>query len=114
MDDERARCAFYRRNPRYGAWAGMAPPYILSRIYSPDDGRDLGLVGMVRDAMEKASATDLLELSRSDSISGPVDADDHGSVSMLLTMAENSETEQFYNACSSFVCFNVTKLCKTC
>ena len=39
-------------------------------------------------------------MSRFDSISGPVDADDHGSVSMLLTMAENSETEQFYNALS--------------
>ena len=72
----------------------------ISRIYSPDDGRDLGLVGMVRDAMEKASSTDLLESSRFDSISGPVDADDHGSVSMLLTMAENSETDQFYNALS--------------
>ena len=72
----------------------------ISRIYSPDDGRDLGLVGMVRDAMEKASSTDLLESSRFDSISGPVDADDHGSVSMLLTMAENSETDQFYKALS--------------
>lgn len=67
----------------------------ISRIYSPDDGREMGLVGMVRDAMEQASTIDLLERSRFDSISSPVGADDHGTISKLLTMAENSETKRF-------------------
>jgi len=72
----------------------------ISRIYSPDDGRELGLVGMVRDAMSRASETDLLEGSRFDSINGPVDADDHAEVSLLLTMAENSSPEDFYDKLS--------------
>jgi len=72
----------------------------ISRIYSPDDGRELGLVGMVRDAMNQASEIDLLDGSRFDSISGPVDADDHGIVSLLLTMAENSQPDEFYDALS--------------
>ena len=67
----------------------------ISRIYSPDDGRDLGLVGMVRDAMAHASATDLLAESRFDKITGQVDADNHAAVSLLLTMAENSPPDQF-------------------
>ena len=67
----------------------------ISKIYSPDDGRDLGLVGMVRDAMANASGTDLLAESRFDQITGHVDADDHAAVSLLLTMAENSPHDQF-------------------
>ena len=70
----------------------------IARIYSPDDGRSMGLVGMVQDAMDKASGTDLLDSSRFDSIRGPVSADDHGSVSRLLTMAENSSEEDFSDA----------------
>ena len=70
----------------------------IARIYSPDDGRSMGLVGMVQDAMEKALEIDLLEKSRFDSLSGPVSADDHGSVSRLLTMAENSSEDEFADA----------------
>ena len=33
----------------------------IARVYSPDAGRSMGLVGMVRDAMEQASLTDLLD-----------------------------------------------------
>ena len=72
----------------------------ISRIYSPDDGRDLGLVGMVRDAMQAASEVDLLEQSRFDAIGESVDADQHSKVSLLLTMAENSDQEHFYDALS--------------
>ena len=72
----------------------------ISRIYSPDDGRDLGLVGMVRDAMQVASEVDLLEQSRFDAIGESVDADQHSKVSLLLTMAENSDQEHFYDALS--------------
>ena len=61
----------------------------IARIYSPDDGREMGLVGMVQDAMDSALNVDLLEESRFDGLSGPVTADDHGAVSRLLTLAEN-------------------------
>ena len=67
----------------------------IGRIYSPDDGRSMGLVGMVQDAMQQACEIDLMEPSRFDSLDRPVMADDHGSVSRMLTMAENSTHEDF-------------------
>jgi len=67
----------------------------IARIYSPDDGREMGLVGMVQDAIESAVRIDLLDDSRFDSLSGPVTADDHGAVSMLLTLAENGDEDTF-------------------
>ena len=70
----------------------------IARIYSPDDGREMGLVGMVQDAMEAALRVDLLDGARFDSLSGPVAADDHGAVSRLLTLAENGDEGAFYAA----------------
>ena len=67
----------------------------IARIYSPDDGRDLGLVGMVENAMETASQIDLLESSRYSDLSGPVDASNHGAVAKLLTLAENGDDKLF-------------------
>jgi len=67
----------------------------IARIYSPDDGREMGLVGMVQDAMDSALNVDLLEESRFDDLSGPVTADDHGAVSRLLTLAENGNEGAF-------------------
>ena len=67
----------------------------IARIYSPDDGRNLGLVGMVQDAMERASKADLLDSSRFDSLAKPVTADDHSSVSKILTLAENGDESSF-------------------
>ena len=70
----------------------------IAKIYSPDDGRDMGLVGMVQDAMKNASTIDLLDRKRLDSIGTRVTAEDHGKVSTLLTMAENSPSEVFSEA----------------
>ena len=67
----------------------------VARIYSPDDGREMGLVGMVQDAMKSALRIDLLDETRFDSLSGPVTADDHGAVSRLLTLAENGNEDGF-------------------
>ncbi len=67
----------------------------IARIYSPDDGREMGLVGMMQDAMESALRIDLLDESRFDSLSGPVNADNHGAVSKLLTLAENGDDDAF-------------------
>ncbi|MDP7003058.1 MAG: methylmalonyl-CoA mutase family protein [Candidatus Thalassarchaeaceae archaeon] len=70
----------------------------IARIYSPDDGREMGLVGMVQDAMNYAAKVDLLAGKRFDSLSGPVNADDHGAVSKLLTLAENGDENAFSTA----------------
>ena len=67
----------------------------IGRIYSPEDGRTMGLVGMVKDAMEEAGKINLMDASRFESLRDPVSADDHASVSKLLTMAENSTEEEF-------------------
>jgi methylmalonyl-CoA mutase len=59
----------------------------IAKIYSPEDGRELGLTGMVSDAIERASQNNLLDPSRFDSLNEPITADNHGSVSKLLTLA---------------------------
>ena len=67
----------------------------IARIYSPDDGRDLGLVGMVENAMETASQINLLDSSRYSDLSDPIDASNHGAVAKLLTLAENGDDKLF-------------------
>ena len=67
----------------------------IGRIYSPEDGRTMGLVGMVKDAMERAGEIDLMDASRFESLTDPISASDHASVSRLLTMAENSPALEF-------------------
>ena len=67
----------------------------IARIYSPDDGRDMGLTGMVGDAIEEARKNNLLEKSRFDSLNEEIRAEDHGSVSKLLTLAENANDSEF-------------------
>ena len=58
----------------------------------------MGLVGMVQDAMRQASNIDLMKSSRFESLHSPITADDHGSVSKMLTMAENSTNAEFEDA----------------
>ena len=65
----------------------------IARIYSPDDGRELGLTGMVEDAMGMVSGVDLTLSSRFDGIQD-VDARDHGGVAKLLTLVESGDSEQ--------------------
>ena len=67
----------------------------IARIYSPDDGREMGLTGMVGDAIEEASGIDLLDSARFKSLSGPISANQHGEVAKLLTLAENEEDDKF-------------------
>lgn len=67
----------------------------IARIYSPDDGRDMGLTGMVGNAIEEARKNNLLEKSRFHSLSEAISAEDHGSVSKLLTLAENANDSEF-------------------
>ena len=62
----------------------------IARIFSPDDGRTLGLEGMVRSSMEAAAEADLLDASRFEDLSS-VTPDDHPGIAKLLTLAENAE-----------------------
>ena len=68
----------------------------IAKIYSPEDGRELGLTGMVSDAIERASKNDLLDPRRFESLKEPITANNHPSISKLLTLAENAD-EEFFN-----------------
>jgi len=67
----------------------------IAKIYSPEDGRELGLTGMVSDAIDRASKNDLLDPMRFESLKEPINASNHPSVSKLLTLAENADEEMF-------------------
>ena len=67
----------------------------IAKIYSPEDGRELGLTGMVSDAIDRASKNDLLDPVRFESLKQPINASNHPSVSKLLTLAENADEEMF-------------------
>ena len=62
----------------------------ITRIYSPDDGRSMGLVGMIDDLVERTQGLDLLTPEMVAELDGPVTATDHGKVARLITFAENS------------------------
>ena len=67
----------------------------IAKIYSPEDGREMGLTGMVSDAIVRAKKNNLLDMSRFKSLNAPITASDHSSVSKLLTLAENANEETF-------------------
>ncbi|MBT5613725.1 MAG: methylmalonyl-CoA mutase [Euryarchaeota archaeon] len=67
----------------------------IAKIYSPEDGRKLGLTGMVSDAILRASKNNLLDPKRFQKLNGPITADNHGAVAKLLTLAENADKKTF-------------------
>ncbi len=67
----------------------------IAKIYSPEDGREMGLTGMVSDAIRRAKKNNLLDMSRFKSLNAPITASDHSSVSKLLTLAENANEDTF-------------------
>ena len=67
----------------------------ISKIYTPEDGRKLGLVGMVRDLMTTSSEVDLTHPKRMGKLSGPITASQTGEVALLLTIAETSDEDTF-------------------
>ena len=69
----------------------------IAKIYSPEDGREMGLTGMVSDAMKRASNNDLLNPIRFESLNKPIFADEHSAVSKLITLAENEDEKIFNN-----------------
>ena len=85
-----------------GGGGTITPPEIktlheagISKIYSPDDGRTMGLFGMIHHLMGIASEVDLLDGGRLSRLSGPVSASDMDLVGLLLTLSECAEEEVF-------------------
>ena len=85
-----------------GGGGTITPPEIktlhesgISKIYSPDDGRTMGLMGMIHHLMGIASRVDLIHSDRVSSLNGPVTPEDTAKVGLLLTMSESADDATF-------------------
>ena len=85
-----------------GGGGTITPPEIktlhesgISKIYSPDDGRTMGLMGMIHHLMGIASEVDLIDSDRIASLSGPVTPEDTAKVGLLLTKSESADDKTF-------------------
>ncbi|WP_178987717.1 methylmalonyl-CoA mutase family protein [Winogradskyella schleiferi] len=68
--------------------------YGITRIYSPDDGRALGLQGMINDLVEQSDTSPSLTLPKGKGISTELKEKDVNTIARLITVAEN-EPEKF-------------------
>ncbi len=72
--------------------------YGITRLYSPDDGRELGLQGMINDMVEKADfPTGALELPEGKDVYQSLQDKDITTIARLISLAENRE-EDFLKA----------------
>ena len=85
-----------------GGGGTITPPEIrtlhrsgISKIYSPDDGRSMGLMGMIHHLMGMASEVDLIGNERLASLDGPVTPEDTAKVGLLLTLSESADDATF-------------------
>ena len=85
-----------------GGGGTITPPEIrdlhqagISKIYSPDDGRKMGLMGMIHHLMGQAAEVDLISDERMKSLKGPVTANDMADVGLLLTLSESADESSF-------------------
>ena len=85
-----------------GGGGTITPPEIrtlhqsgISKIYSPDDGRTMGLMGMIHHLMGLASEVDLVGKERTGSLNGPVTPEDMAKVGLLLTLSESADEKAF-------------------
>ncbi len=60
--------------------------YGIARIYSPDDGREMGLQGMINDLIRKSDFE--LKINNENDLIKPVFSD-HSALARLITLAEN-------------------------
>ena len=68
--------------------------YGITRLYSPDDGRELGLQGMINDMVEKADyPTMALQLPEGKDIYQSLLDKDITTISRLISLAENKEDD---------------------
>ena len=85
-----------------GGGGTITPPEIktlheagISKIYSPDDGRTMGLMGMIHHLMGQASEVNLISQDRMANLNGPVGAMDTAKVGLLLTLSESMDDASF-------------------
>jgi len=85
-----------------GGGGTITPPEIrtlhqsgISKIYSPDDGRTMGLMGMIHHLMGLASEVDLVAEDRLATLDGPVTPEDTAKVGLLLTLSESADDATF-------------------
>jgi len=85
-----------------GGGGTITPPEIrtlhqsgISKIYSPDDGRTMGLMGMIHHLMSMAAEVDLIGEDRLASLDGPVTPEDTAKVGLLLTLSESADDVTF-------------------
>ena len=85
-----------------GGGGTITPPEIrelhqtgISKIYSPDDGRTMGLFGMIHHLMGIAQEVDLTSDARMKSLDGPVRPEDMAKVGLLLTLSESADEATF-------------------
>ena len=68
--------------------------YGITRIYSPDDGRELGLQGMINDMVQKSDfPTPDLNLPKGKDVYQSLKDNDVTTISRLISLAENREDE---------------------
>lgn len=87
----------------YGGGGGtITPPEIkllhnsgISKIYSPDDGRTMGLMGMIHHLMAGASEVDLISEDRLATLNRPITTEDMAEIGLLLTLSESADKENF-------------------
>ena len=85
-----------------GGGGTITPPEIrelhqagISKIYSPDDGRTMGLMGMIHHLMGIAGEVDLISDERMKDLDGPITASDMAKVGLLLTLSESADEVTF-------------------
>ncbi|WP_314058346.1 methylmalonyl-CoA mutase family protein [Empedobacter brevis] len=70
--------------------------YGITRLYSPDDGRELGLQGMINDMVEKSDfPTGTLELPEGKDVYQSLKDKDITTIARLISLAENREDDFF-------------------
>ena len=62
--------------------------YGIARLYSPDDGRKMGLQGMINDMVGKADF-ELEDFSKEFNLKKSLEENDPGAIARLITLAEN-------------------------
>ncbi len=68
--------------------------YGIERIYSPDDGREMGLQGMINDLVERCdTAVPDLELPKGKSLEGELEKKHPNTLARLISLAENRHEE---------------------